>query len=137
MCSSDLKDNQPLFVVDGVIFDNSSSVVGNSAFDGSMRSASTTSNRLMHINPEDIESISVLKGPAAASLYLSLIHIWQRVRTFSVRSINECLLGYVTNGTKFHDTGIFFAAYVKICIRDRDTLCRMVRRFRTVPNGIT
>ena len=36
----------------------------------------------------------------------------QRVRTFSVRSINECLLGYVTNGTNFHDTGIFFAAYV-------------------------
>ena len=36
----------------------------------------------------------------------------QRVRTISVRSINECLLGYVTNGTKFHDTGIFFAAYV-------------------------
>lgn len=36
----------------------------------------------------------------------------QKVRTFSVRSINECLLGYVTNGTKFHDTGIFFAAYV-------------------------
>ena len=36
----------------------------------------------------------------------------QRVRTFSERSVNECLLGYVTNGTKFHDTGIFFAAYV-------------------------
>ena len=36
----------------------------------------------------------------------------QRVRTFSVRSLNECLLGYVTDGTKFHDTGIFFAAYV-------------------------
>ena len=36
----------------------------------------------------------------------------QRVRTFSFRSINECLLGYVTDGTTFHDTGIFFAAYV-------------------------
>ncbi len=36
----------------------------------------------------------------------------QRVRTLSVRSINECLLGYYTNGKKFHDTGIFFAAYV-------------------------
>ena len=36
----------------------------------------------------------------------------QRVRTFSVRSINECLLGYVANGTKFYDTSIFFAAYV-------------------------
>jgi hypothetical protein len=38
--------------------------------------------------------------------------IGQRVRTYSVRSINECLLGYVSNGTKYHDTGIFFAAYV-------------------------
>lgn len=36
----------------------------------------------------------------------------QRVRTFSVRSINECLLGYVACGTQFHDTSIFFAAYV-------------------------
>lgn len=36
----------------------------------------------------------------------------QRVRTFSVRSVNECLLGYVANGTKFYDTSIFFAAYV-------------------------
>ncbi|WP_370520893.1 SusC/RagA family TonB-linked outer membrane protein [Bacteroides sp. 214] len=66
---SEGKDNQPLFVVDGVIYDNSSSVVGNSAFDGSTRSATTTSNRVMDINPEDIESMSILKGPAAASLY--------------------------------------------------------------------
>ena len=66
---SEGKDNQPLFVVDGLIYDNSSSVIGNSAFDGSTRSASTTSNRLMDINPEDIESMSVLKGPAAAALY--------------------------------------------------------------------
>ncbi len=33
-------------------------------------------------------------------------------RTFSVRSINECLLGYRDNKGKYHDTGIFFAAYV-------------------------
>ncbi len=38
--------------------------------------------------------------------------IARRVRTFSVRSINECLLGYYTKDRKFHDTGIFFAAYV-------------------------
>ena len=36
----------------------------------------------------------------------------QQVRTFSVRSINECLLGYYTEGRKYHDTSIFFAAYV-------------------------
>ena len=29
-----------------------------------------------------------------------------------MRSISECLLGYYTQGRKFHDTGIFFAAYV-------------------------
>lgn len=66
---SESRDNQPLFVVDGIIYDNSSSVGGNSAFDGSMKSATTTSNRVMDINPEDIENMSILKGPAAAALY--------------------------------------------------------------------
>ena len=70
----------------------------------------------------------------------------QRLRTFSVRSINECLLGYVTNGTKFHDTGIFFAAYVneenpmidKLLREALDT--RIVNRFwviREVPRWWT
>ena len=63
------RDNQPLFVVDGVIYDNSAGVVGNSAFDGMMNSATTSSNRVMDINPEDIENMSVLKGPAASALY--------------------------------------------------------------------
>ncbi len=38
--------------------------------------------------------------------------IGQRVRTFSVRSINQCLLGYIGYDKKYHDTSIFFAAYV-------------------------
>jgi TonB-linked SusC/RagA family outer membrane protein len=67
--ASDTRDNQPLFVVDGVIYDNSSSVVGNSAFDGAGSASSTISNRVMDINPEDIENMSVLKGPAASALY--------------------------------------------------------------------
>lgn len=66
---SENKDNQPLFVVDGVIYDNSSTLAGNSAFDGTYKSASTTANRVMDINPEDIENMSVLKGPAASALY--------------------------------------------------------------------
>lgn len=66
---SESRDNQPLFVVDGIIYDNSSSVGGNSAFDGSTSSSTTSSNRVMDINPEDIESMSVLKGPAASALY--------------------------------------------------------------------
>jgi TonB-linked SusC/RagA family outer membrane protein len=63
------RDNQPLFVVDGIIYDNSTSAVGNSAFDGMTGTATTNSNRVMDVNPEDIENISVLKGPAAAALY--------------------------------------------------------------------
>ena len=69
---SETHDSQPLFVVDGVIYDNSAGIVGNSAFDGMMNSATTSSNRVMDINPEDIESMSVLKGPAAAALYGSM-----------------------------------------------------------------
>ncbi|NIG54033.1 SusC/RagA family TonB-linked outer membrane protein [Chitinophaga sp. Cy-1792] len=63
------RDNQPLFVIDGVPMNNSTGQGDNSAFDGSVNLSTTNSNRAMDINPEDVESISVLKGPAAAALY--------------------------------------------------------------------
>ena len=63
------RDNSPLFVVDGIIYDNSTSILGNSGTDGMTRSNTTYSNRVMDINPEDIETMSVLKGAAAAALY--------------------------------------------------------------------
>ncbi|WP_126247069.1 SusC/RagA family TonB-linked outer membrane protein [Chitinophaga rhizosphaerae] len=63
------RDNQPLFVVDGMPIDNSTGQGDNSAFDGMINRSTTNSNRAMDLNPEDIESISVLKGPAAAALY--------------------------------------------------------------------
>lgn len=63
------RDNQPLFVVDGIIYDNSTPIGGDSGFDGTLRTATTNSNRIMDVNPEDIESMSVLKGPAASALY--------------------------------------------------------------------
>lgn len=62
------RDNQPLFVVDGIIYDNGVDA-GNSGFDGAMRTNTTHSNRVMDINPEDVENMSVLKGPAASALY--------------------------------------------------------------------
>jgi TonB-linked SusC/RagA family outer membrane protein len=63
------RDNQPLFVIDGMPMDNSTGQGDNSAFDGTVNLSTTNSNRAMDLNPEDIESISVLKGPAAAALY--------------------------------------------------------------------
>ncbi len=53
-------NNQPLFVVDGVPVDNSQLGVGGSR---------DFSNAISDFNSEDIESISVLKGPNAAALY--------------------------------------------------------------------
>ena len=54
--------NQPLFVVDGIPIDNSG---GGSP----LQNGPSVSNRAIDLNQEDIESISVLKGPSAAVLY--------------------------------------------------------------------
>ena len=59
--NSIIGSNSPLFVVDGVPIDNSS--VGN-AVDGVDQS-----NRAIDLNPNDIESLTVLKGAAASALY--------------------------------------------------------------------
>lgn len=48
----------------------------------------------------------------AVTVEMNKEDLGQKVKTMSVRSVNECLLGYVDNTVKFHDTGIFFAAYV-------------------------
>jgi TonB-linked SusC/RagA family outer membrane protein len=61
-------DNQPLFVIDGIPIDNSTPV-GNTSYDRMGAAVAGFSNRAMDINPDDIESISVLKGPSAAALY--------------------------------------------------------------------
>lgn len=54
--------NQPLFVVDGIPIDNSGG--GNN-----LQTGVSNSNRAIDINPDDIESQTILKGPAAAVLY--------------------------------------------------------------------
>jgi len=60
--SSITRDNQPLIVVDGIPISNA--VRGNSDSGGS-----NPESRLNDINPNDIESVSVLKGAPAAALY--------------------------------------------------------------------
>jgi TonB-linked SusC/RagA family outer membrane protein len=66
-------DNQPLFVIDGIIISNATTA-GNplpsagTASPGAAEQFANT-NRAADINPDDVESISVLKGPAATALY--------------------------------------------------------------------
>lgn len=66
--------NEPLFVVDGVIMDNQT--INESGGAGTVGLASDRpnrdndyTNRIADINPNDIESITVLKGPEATALY--------------------------------------------------------------------
>ncbi|MEP6491762.1 MAG: SusC/RagA family TonB-linked outer membrane protein [bacterium] len=54
---------QPLFVVDGIPIDNSTSI------NGSNLSGANTPNRASDIDPNDVESIDILKGAAAAAIY--------------------------------------------------------------------
>ncbi len=57
-------NNQPLIVVDGIPIDNST----NTSYDNNVAGVDQ-SNRAIDINPEDIESVTVLKGAAATALY--------------------------------------------------------------------
>lgn len=62
--SVDLNKNQPLYVIDGVPVSNA--IAGGS---GRGNLEVDFGNGAGFINPDDIESISVLKGPAASALY--------------------------------------------------------------------
>ena len=63
-------NNQPIYVVDGVILDNG--VSGNTTADwgqGGDNNANDYGNELKNLNPDDFETVSVLKGAAATALY--------------------------------------------------------------------
>lgn len=66
-------NNQPLFVVDGIPISNQTVAGGQLPSSGTnaVNSAEQSSftNRAADINPSDIESISILKGPSATALY--------------------------------------------------------------------
>jgi TonB-linked SusC/RagA family outer membrane protein len=55
--------NEPLMIIDGVRASNEINGTGSIGVGGQ------TSSRLNDINPDDIEAIEVIKGPAAAALY--------------------------------------------------------------------
>lgn len=57
--------NQPLIVVDGVPIDNFTGAADNGYWNRSL----DMGNGIADINPDDIETLSVLKGPSAAALY--------------------------------------------------------------------
>jgi len=66
--SSFNSNNQPLFVIDGIPMNNQTDLRSNTQSTGdNMRL--DYGNGAADINPEDVESMSILKGPAATALY--------------------------------------------------------------------
>ncbi len=59
-------NNQPLFVIDGITIDNAD-LNTKSTVNGS--AGKDVGNMIQDLNPDDIENVSVLKGPSAAALY--------------------------------------------------------------------
>jgi TonB-linked SusC/RagA family outer membrane protein len=86
--SVDLNKNQPLYVIDGVPISNA--ISGGS---GRNNLEVDFGNGAGFINPDDIESMSVLKGPAASALYGS-------------RAANGVILIKTKNGKKQKGIGI-------------------------------
>ena len=66
-------DNQPLYVIDGVPMSNTSSEQAYSAIGGTVNAGNRDGgDGISNLNPEDVESISILKGAPAAALYGSM-----------------------------------------------------------------
>ena len=68
---SSLSSSEPLYIIDGVIINNSTTRVTNTQnnYDGQNSVGTVGQNRIVDINPNDIESIEVLNGAAAAAIY--------------------------------------------------------------------
>jgi TonB-linked SusC/RagA family outer membrane protein len=82
-------NNQPLFVVDGV-------PISNNNFGGTANEGVNRGNAAADVNPDDVESVTVLKGPNAAALYGS-------------RASNGVILITTKSGKKGQGLGIQFS----------------------------
>lgn len=57
-------NNQPLFIIDGIPVSNETNITG-----GRGGANFSNTNRIADLNPDDIETMTILKGPSAAVLY--------------------------------------------------------------------
>ncbi|NMM49343.1 SusC/RagA family TonB-linked outer membrane protein [Marinigracilibium pacificum] len=112
-------NNSPLFVVDGVPIDNSQ--FGTAADNGPGVDGTNTSNRAVDINPEDIESISVLKGPAATVLY-------------GIRAANGAIIITTKKGVKNTKPSITFSTSFEVT--EVNKLPDLQREFSQGRNGV-
>ncbi|WP_346861369.1 SusC/RagA family TonB-linked outer membrane protein [uncultured Draconibacterium sp.] len=106
-------NNQALFVVDGVPIDNSNT---NTNDQTSGWGGYDYGNAAMDINPDDIESITVLKGAAASALYGS-------------RAANGVVLVTTKKGKHKKGLGVTINSQVQISTADKSTMPKHQKRY--------
>lgn len=111
--SSIAGNNQALFVVDGIPIDNSNSNSGNQK---SGRGGYDYGNAASDINPDDIESINVLKGAAATALYGS-------------RASNGVVMIVTKKGKSKKGLGITFNSSLTVGNADSTTLPKYQNKY--------
>lgn len=61
--------SQPLYIIDGVYLNNSTLRTGRSTLTGASQGEDDGANRIADLNPDDVESVEVLKGSSASAIY--------------------------------------------------------------------
>lgn len=61
--------SDPLYVIDGIVVNNSTVNVSQTALSNQVGSSTLGNNRMVDINPADIETLNVVSGAAAAAIY--------------------------------------------------------------------
>ena len=111
--SSITGNNQALFVVDGVPLNNSTNNTSDQATGGN---GYDYGNAASDINPDDIESINVLKGSAATALYGS-------------RAANGVIIINTKKGSKSKGLGVSITSAVNIGKYDKDTFPKFQQEY--------
>jgi TonB-linked SusC/RagA family outer membrane protein len=106
-------NNQPLFVIDGVPIDNST---GNTTYQRAGRFGFDYGNAAADINPEDIETINVLKGAAASALYGS-------------RAANGVIMITTKKGTARKGVGVSVSSGVTLGQIDKETFIKYQNKY--------
>jgi len=106
-------NNQALFVVDGVPVDNGNS---NSSGQQTGRGGYDYGNAASDINPDDIESINVLKGAAATALYGS-------------RASNGVIMITTKKGTSKRGIGVTINSSITSGTADKSTLVKYQNKY--------
>ena len=105
--------SQALFVVDGTPISNE---ISNTTNQQTGRGGYDYGNAAMDINPEDVESITILRGAAATALYGS-------------RAANGVILVTTKKGSKNKALGITFSTGITAGIADESTLPRYQNQY--------